>query len=596
MGLLDALKKVRDLLPARQRRQAIWLFLLMTVVGCLETVGIASILPFIVVASRPETLRGEGLLADIYRATGLSSEHQFLILLGAAVFLLLLISNIVKAFSSWKTFSYTNLFGQTIAERLIRSYLSQPYDYFLGRNSSELGKNVLSEVQEVVQDVIQPGMIVAARSIVVIFLAGLLIVSDPYLAVTAVLVFGGAYGILYVFTRARASRQGIKRVQANRERFHTVAEAFSGIKEVKLRGLEHAYASRFAASARRYAKLQAANQTLSQVPRYALEVLAFGSVVLLVIYLLATRDGMAEALPVIALYAFAGYRLLPNVQEIFGGLARMRFTKPALDSLHRDFAAKTAEFHETESPVAPMAVTQSISLKDVSYRYPSGEKPAVSGIDIVIPKGARVGFVGPTGSGKSTIVDVLVGLLRPTTGTLQIDGVDLETSAQLRAWRSAIGYVPQRIFLADDTVAANIAFGDRSATPEMARVERAARIAQIHEFVVTALPEKYETKVGENGVRLSGGQQQRLGLARALYNAPTVVIFDEATSALDNKTEDEVMAALDQLDSDCTVIMIAHRLRTLAKCSIVFEVSGGRIIRTGSFAEIVRTHEDSDGG
>lgn len=587
MGIIGSIRKIAAMLPPSLTRRAILLLVMMVAVALLETVGVVSVVPFIAVASRPQLLHENQWLNMAYEASGATSEYQFLIYLGIMVFLLLVVSNAFKVLSTWQINAFSYLTGKSLSTRLIEAYLSQPYSYFLGRNSAELAKNVLVEVQTVVSEAVQPAMIAIARLAVALSLAAVLIFTDPLLAVSVVAFFGLTYGVLYGLLRARIARLGVEDSRANEDRFLAVSEAFAGIKEVKLRGLEQSYTARYTIPAQRYARLRAWNQTMSQVPRYFIEALAFGSVVLLVIYLLSSGGGgMAEVLPTIAIYAFAGYRLLPISQEIFGALTRIRFSQSAVDLLYRDYMEKTAVQAADVGKTEPVAFERDIRLDNLSYRYPSGDRVVVRNVDLSIRKGARAGFVGPTGSGKSTIIDLMLGLLQPAEGRVLVDGQDINAGGRLRGWQCQIGYVPQHIFLADDTIAANIAFGAKEA-PDLARVERVARMAQIHDFIASELPEKYQTNVGEGGIRLSGGQRQRLGLARALYGDPAVLIFDEATSALDNKTEDDVMAALDRLQHDCTVIMIAHRLRTLSKCDVVFEVSGGRITRTGSFADVV---------
>lgn len=587
--------KVRDVLPSPERRQAIWLLGMMTVVALLETVGVASVVPFIIVVSNPQVLHQDGWLGTLYASTGIEGEHRFLVLLGASVFVILLVSNAFKALTTWLINRYTQLTAHVVSTRLISAYLAQPYDYFLTRHTAELGKNVLAEVKQVVNGVLQPGMTVLARIVVAIFLFALLLVSDPILAISVATILGGAFGLLYGATRLHLSRTGLERFKMNRERFHIAAEAFSGVKEVKLRGLEATYASQFALPSLRFAQLQAANQTLAQVPRYGLEVIAFGGILLVILYLLTVRQKLEDLLPLIALYVFAGYRLLPTFQEIFASLAKMRFAQPALEHLHCDIIAKSAVARPSPRPTVPLSFSVGIELKHVSYRYPAGKRPVLHDICLEIRKGQRVGFIGPTGSGKSTVVDLILGLLRPTTGEVLIDGQALQSETTIRRWQRRIGYVPQHIYLADDTVAANIAFGEPTQTVDLTMVERAARMAQLHDFIQNDLPQGYDTPVGERGIRLSGGQRQRLGVARALYGDPAVLVLDEATSALDHKTEAALIETLDELDSNCTVIMIAHRLSTVRQCNILFQFESGRLVASGPHAELLDAQELAHG-
>jgi ABC-type bacteriocin/lantibiotic exporter with double-glycine peptidase domain len=288
----------------------------------------------------------------------------------------------------------------------------------------------------------------------------------------------------------------------------------------------------------------------------------------------------------IALYAFAGYRMLPTMQEIFASVARVRFTQPALDLLHRDLMEKSSG-ELTPRPAAALPFKRAIRLTNVNYRYPAGDRPVLQNIELEIPRGVRVAFIGPTGAGKSTVVDLILGLLQPTTGTVSVDDQPLQSVDVIRRWQRQIGYVPQHIFLADDTIAANIAFGQPPQEIDQVAVQRAARMAQLHEFIANELPQGYDTKVGERGIRLSGGQRQRLGLARALYGDPSVLVLDEATSALDTTTEDTVREALDGLDENHTVILIAHRLSTVRNCDILYKLDQGRLVASGSHDEVL---------
>lgn len=584
----DVILKVREILPPQQRRQALGLFAMTTLVALLETAGVVSIIPFMMVVANPKVLHGGGWLSRIYDASGIESENHFLFLLGVGVFLVLVVGNAAKAFTTWKTQKFTQFAGHVVSERLIRAYLAQPYDYFLTRHSSDLGKNVLIEVNQVITGLVQPGMTAISRGIITLFLSALLIITDPLLAITVVAMLGGAYALLYHIIRGYLARIGQDRLTANRERYHVTSEAFAAVKEIKLRGLETAYSRRYSGPSLRYAQRQSATQSLSELPRYGLEVIAFGGILTIVLYLLTAQQGLEGALPLIALYALAGYRMLPNVQEVFAGMAKVRVTRPALDLLYRDLKEKTAQISKSRPALStPLPFERNIRLDRVSYQYPAGSKPVIREISLEIPRGARVGFIGPTGSGKSTIMDMILGLLQPKAGTVLIDGRALDSEALVRGWQSRIGYVPQHIFLADDTVAANIAFGQPDGTVDLALVERAARMAQLHDFIVNELAQGYDTPVGERGIRLSGGQRQRLGLARALYGDPAVLVLDEATSALDTETEDAVMQALDGLSNDCTVIMIAHRLSTVRQCDVLFKVKAGRIVATGSYEQVV---------
>jgi ABC-type bacteriocin/lantibiotic exporter with double-glycine peptidase domain len=584
--MLETFNKIRDILPRRQRHEAVALFAVMTLAGLIEAASVASIIPFMAVIANPGILHQAGVLGRMYAWTGSTDDAQFLFLLGLVLFVVLIVGNAVKALTTWLIQQYTFFTGHVLARSLVGAYLAQPYSYFLSRHTAELGKNVLAEVQQVVVGVIQPGLTLLARCVVAVLMLSLIVVADPMLALGAIAVLGGGYGILYVASRRYLSRIARERVEANRARYHVTVEAFAAIKEIKLRGLEQAYLARFAEPSRKLAQSIAASQALSQLPRYGLESIAFGGVLATILYLLHTRGGLVGALPMISLFAFAGYRMLPTLQEIFSSLASMRFAKPALSLLHRDLTDKRGA-PTVRAPLKPLPFGKELQLDRVSFRYPTGDRDVLHNVSLTISRGDRIGFVGPTGSGKSTIIDLILGLLSPTSGQVLVDGQLLKAQHNISRWQSQIGYVPQQIFLADDTIAANIAFGALENRVDSTLVERAARMAQLHDFIVNELPAGYATPVGERGVRLSGGQRQRLGLARSLYGNPAVLVLDEATSALDSATEDEVITALDGIGRECTIIMIAHRVSTLRHCDILVKIESGRIAAVGSYADVV---------
>jgi len=307
-----------------------------------------------------------------------------------------------------------------------------------------------------------------------------------------------------------------------------------------------------------------------------------------VLYLIAQSGSFASAMPIIALYAFAGYRLMPALQQIYGAVTQLRFAGPALDALHADLMIlQPAHPNPSQDDIV---LKQAITLNDVQYRYPNAPQLALKNLSLTIPAKSTVGLVGTTGSGKTTTVDLILGLLEAQQGTLEVDG-QVITEHNRRPWQRAIGYVPQQIYLADDTVAANIAFGVNAKDIDQHAVERAAKIANLHDFVASELPQQYQTTVGERGVRLSGGQRQRIGIARALYHNPQVLILDEATSALDNLTEQAVMEAVHNLGHEITVILIAHRLSTVRQCDRIYLLERGEVRTSGTYDELIASNQ-----
>ena len=626
----DVIKKFRDLLDRRERRNAVILFCMILTTGVLEAVGVASVMPFLSVLSNPGVIQEKAYLSWPYNALGFTDTNTFLFFLGIAVFCIVVFGLSFRALTEYFLARYTQMRNYSLSSRLLRSYLSRPYTWFLNRHSADLGKTILSEVGQVINQALIPTAEVIAKGVIVLCLVGMLFVIDPVVALLAAGLLGGSYFVIYLALRRFLSRIGKDRVKANQERFQIAQEAFGGIKEVKAAGLEQGYFRSFLNPARRFAKHQAANRIAGMVPRFFLEALAFGGMLIVILILLAVRGGtLDQVLPTLGVFAFAGMRLLPAMQQVYQNATKLRFGTPALDALYKDMMQGETSTQETistkrSSDIAPLHLHNHIKLSQVTYTYPGATQPAIDNLDMTIDANTTVGLAGATGAGKTTLGDLIMGLLPPDHGQILVDGQPILESAyspsnlspsthnssndsnsssstdnrQLitdncqRSWQRALGYVPQQIFLADDTVAANIAFGVPAEEIDMQAVERAAKIAELHEFVLQELPNVYETYVGERGVRLSGGQRQRIGIARALYHDPDVLILDEATSALDNLTEKAVMDAVHNLTREKTIILIAHRLSTVQKCDQIFLLEHGRLIGQGTYDQLLNTSQE----
>jgi len=564
----------------------------MLIMAFMEMIGVASIMPFVAVLANPDVIETNSYLAKAYNALSFSNPESFLFFLGLVVFILFVSSLAFKALTSYAIMRFSNMRQHTIACRLLSAYLRQPYDYFLSRNTADMGKSILSEVGQVTSGVLVPVMRLFSGIAVAAAILSLLLFIEPLMSVCVALLLGGAYGAVYIISRRLLKRIGEDRILANQQRYVLANEVLNGIKELKLLGRDQAYLSRFKEPSERFARHQATSGVIGTLPNYAIQAVAIGGVLVIVLYLLGKHEGLEGALPLITLYAYAGYRLMPAFQEIFINATRLRFYVPALESLYKDMIAKENQVLTTsQTPVEKVGLERSIKLVNVSYRYPGADVDALKELNLTITAGSSAAFVGKTGAGKSTAVDIVLGLLNPTSGQILINGQLLE-KYNLRAWQDNIGYVPQSIYLADDTIAANIAFGIAEDNVNQEAVKRAAQAAHIHEFIVTELPDGYQTIVGERGIRLSGGQRQRLSIARAIYHDPDVIVFDEATSALDNSTEFAVMQAIEEMHGVKTVILIAHRLTTVRKCDQIFMLEKGQCIAQGTYQELLTNNEN----
>ncbi len=580
------------LLTPYERKKAGLLMIMMFVMALLDMIGVASILPFMAVLTNPEIIESNVILDKMYKASttfGVENNQDFLFALGILVFIILVFSLTFKAITTYVQIRFVLMREYSVSKRLMRGYLSQTYSWFLNRNSADLGKTILSEVSQVIGGGLKPFMDLIAQSMIAIALIILLIATNPKLAFIVGVSLGGAYGLIFYFTRLYLNRIGKERLKSNFLRFKIINEAFGASKEVKVGGFEENYVKKFSISARNTARTQASAGAINQIPRFFLEAIAFGGIILLILYMMSRLGNFNNSLPIISLYVFAGYRLMPAVQHIYLSFSKLTFVGPSLDKLYNDLENLKLRNENLDQDI--LAFNKSICLKNINYNYPESSREALKNINLNIPAKSTVGLVGTTGSGKTTTVDIILGLLEAQEGTLEVDG-RIITKQNSRSWQRSIGYVPQHIYLSDDTVAANIAFGNEPQHFNLNSIEKASKIANLHEFVINELPKKYQTIIGERGVRLSGGQRQRIGIARALYNNPQILILDEATSALDNQTEKAVMDAVNNLRKDITIILIAHRLSTVKKCDKIFILDKGEVKNEGKFEELIKVNEN----
>nr|WP_272507017.1 ABC transporter ATP-binding protein [Salinibacter ruber] len=569
------------------------LFVAVLVMATLEMVSVASIMPFLSVAADPSSVHEKVYLSWVYETFGFADTSTFLTALGLVALTALVASNAFIVLTTWALYRYAWGLNHSLSRRLLRNYLHQPYEYFLNKNSAELGKNVLQEVKEVVNELLVRTLTGGAKGIAASFIISYLIFVNPVVALMITVVLGTAYTIIYFAVKNRLDIYGERRVATNTKRYQIVNEAFGGIKQVKLRAKENAFLEQYDDPSKRYSRYQARFRIIRQVPRYVLEAIAFGGIILIAIYLIMLQNNIREVIPMLGLYAFAGYRLMPALQHAFKGIASARFNLAALEQLRQgliDQAAPVLRSNSTKEQVkTSITFDDCLVLDRVQFTYPGAEVPAIEDLSLEIPAQTTVGFVGKTGSGKTTTVDLVLGLLRPQQGVISVDGTPLQDDT-IRRWRQNIGYVPQHIYLSDDTVARNIAFGVPKSEIDIDAVRDAARRAHICDFVEGELPDQWNTVVGERGVKLSGGQRQRIGIARALYHNPSVLVFDEATSALDQATEASVMEAIYELEADHTMLMIAHRLSTVKRADKIIMLEQGRKVGEGTYDELAEGH------
>ena len=568
--MINDLKKIWAIFTPAERRKAVWMLGLVILMAMAETGGVLSIMPFLSVLARPDVIYENVWLQWLYEAFEFQDARGFITALGLASIAIVLASSAFKTITLHLINRFIHLLRHAISSRLLSRYLHQPYEYFLLHNTSELRRNVLSEVDQLLFNLIQPVSQLIAQGAVVLAMLVLLFIYNPLTALCIIAVVGLLYGAIYVLVRKRLTRMGVERQAANGQRFQACNESLDGIKDVKITHSAAAYQGKFNHASREYSRHLAAGETLAQSPLYMVEAVGYTGLILIALMLMLQSGDIAQILPALGLYGFAAYRMLPSVQIMYRGFAKLKFSSAALAAVHHDMILP-----EDDTPAAAnrLAPRKAIRLEHVSYAYPSTpDTPVLHGFDLIIPAGTSIGIAGASGAGKSTVMDLLLGLLAPQNGRLIVDDTPI-TADNVAAWQRAIGYVPQHIYLADASVAENIAFGVPSKDIDMQAVERAARAAQLHEFIVTELATGYDTRLGERGIRLSGGQRQRIGIARALYRDPPVLFMDEATSALDGQTENAVNEAINRLSGDKTILVIAHRQTSLRYCEKVIDLS-----------------------
>ncbi|KQX98973.1 ABC transporter ATP-binding protein [Rhodanobacter sp. Root480] len=561
--MTNDLKKIWAIFTPAERRKSVWMLILVALMALAETGGVLSIMPFLSVLGRPDVIHQNHWLQLAYDRLGFEDARSFLIALGLVSIATVLGSSVFKTIVLHLLNRFIHLLRHSVSARLLSRYLRQPYEFFLTRNPSVLSRNVLSEVDQLLFNLIQPLSQLIAQGAVVLAVLLLVFLYNPLTALAIVMVVGLLYGGIYGLVRKRLVRIGTERQAANAHRFQSCNEVLGGIKDVKVTHAAMAYQEKFNRASRQLSRHMATSDTLSQSPLYLVEAVGYCGLILLALVLMLNRGDIAHVLPALGLYGFAAYRLLPSAQIMYRGLAKLKFSSAALDSVHHDLVLPDDETVASGPMLAPR---KEIRLQNIRYAYPSTpNKPVLDHLNLHIPAGTSVGIVGKTGAGKSTLMDILLGLLQPRSGTLYVDDTALD-AGNVAAWQRAIGYVPQHIYLADASVAENIAFGVARKDIDMAAVQRAARAAQIHDFVVDELKDGYDTSIGDRGIRLSGGQRQRIGIARALYRDPPVLFMDEATSALDGETEDALNESIQELSDTKTILVIAHKESSLKYC------------------------------
>ena len=575
------------LLP-RHRVQFFLLLGLMLANALAEVVSLGLLLPFLGILTAPDRVMAHPLVHGHLQAWGIQSARELVLPLTLAFIAAVLVSAAIRMLLLWATTRFSLTAGVALSGETYRKTLYQPYLVHVARNSSGVISGLTTKINTVVFGVLTPVLVLLSSAVLLVAIIATLLSIDPLVALAAAITLAGSYALITWTTRKRLARNGQRITEGQTQLLRTLQDGLGCIRDILLDGTQRVYRDIYAQVDRPLRQAQCDNTFIAQSPRLLMEAVGMVMIAALAYALSLRPGGIAAAVPVLGALALGAQRLLPALQQaysawqsIVGNLASLADVVELLD---QDVPGQLL------GPAPPpLQFQREIHFEDVCFRYGPEGPWVLDGLSLRIAKGARIGFVGSTGSGKSTTLDLLMGLLWPTRGSISVDGARLDEGT-LRAWQQSIAHVPQSIYLADASLAENIAFGVPSAGIDMERVRRAARQAQILDFIESA-PAGFDAEVGERGVRLSGGQRQRIGIARALYKDASVLVFDEATSALDNATEQSVMRTIGDLDRKLTVLMIAHRLTTVRDCDQIVLLEHGRVLALGTYDELLRGSE-----
>lgn len=570
--------KLYDLARPYGRRNLAVVFGVTFIQGIFQLVGVGAVFPFLTLAADPVNARKSVIGASLLGMLPEMADSTLLTVAGLFSILMLFLSNGLLLLGEVVRTRYAQGLGHWLRVRMIARIIANPYSYFLHRNTGELMKKTVVDVNQMVTSVLLPLLDCVSRLLTALLLLATFIIVDPVLAITAAIGLGGFYGVVFKVLKSRRGHHSMLLNVANRGSMREAQQLLGGIKPVKVHQSEAVFIDRYARHSRMQATLQKWQPIYQNTPRYLIESVAFGGMVAAVVIFTARGQNLTSLLPQLGVMALAGYRLLPNLQTIYGSATHASLMSHTVDEVHEEFITKSKvpSPAKVAPPAKPLEWSKKLRVDQLTFRHTGCASPLFSNLTFEVLKNQFVAVVGPTGSGKSTLIDLLLGLHCPEAGQILIDDVPLSPD-RIAAWRADIGYVPQEIFLLDDTIAANIAFGLGGDDIDLGRVAEVAQIAQIADFIERELPNGYQSNVGERGVRLSGGQRQRIGLARALYHRPTTLVLDEATSALDERTEAALMQAIESFHGKLTLIVIAHRLSTIEKADVVLTVEKGMV-------------------
>lgn len=579
-----------DLLKKNERIKFSIILLLSIITGLVQSVSVASFMPFINMLLNIDVIKENEILSFLYEFGRFRNDNQFIIFTGILIAILILFSNSMAIVTGWVKNKFILFTAHNFSKRLLRKYLSQNYEFILNRNTSELSKNILNDVFELTNGYLNGFMDMIINIIMIIFVISLLMIVNVQVTLFILGFFVFVYGSLIFFSKSKLKSTGERAILANMAKYKYANEALNGFKISKTLGIEDFLTERFSVASKKHAKYRLFAKTIQEVPKYIIDALIFSGLATAIVIFIIQGRNVDNIIPVISVYTIAGYRIMPELAKVFTAYSNIAHNRPVVESLYHELYDIDEIEKSNPTGIDTIHFGESIHVNNVSFNYQDAENTLVD-INIDIAYGQVIGFAGTTGAGKTTLIDIFLGLLIPQAGNIKIDGTELKTN-NLAQWRSFIGYVPQDIFLIDDTIRANIAFGIPPENIDDEQIKRVAKISAISDFIENELPQAYFSQIGERGVRLSGGQRQRIGLARALYRNPQVLVLDEATSALDGATEASVVKGIHNDSQVKTILIIAHRLNTLKSCDRIYLLEKGRIIDSGTYNYLLTNNSE----
>lgn len=582
MYILNIIRSIYSVLNPEQKTRMLLMQLFFIFSAVVQVVGIASIAPFIGIISNPESIQSSKILSFLYTTGNFQSNQSFIVAFAFLSIGMIFISNIVSALTLWLQIKFSIYIGSTLQYQLFEKYLNRDYLFHKSNNYTQLIATISADAPRFIYMVLQPYLLMCSQLFVAaIILIGLLFL-DPIVAIGSALIVGGAYLLTYWLIKKSLNRHGEIVTQRNRSIQAIMSEAFIGVKDIKLNALEPKYSDNYKSANKRGLESTAYITLSGDLPRYAIETVSFSAILLFAILLLQKSSETANVVSMLSIYALAGYKLLPTMQQIYKSISSISANGAVSIFLREQLEVETA--NNARIDVDPIADVQTIALEGMTYQYPNTTNPALDNISVTFTKGQLNTIAGPSGSGKSTLADIILGLLQPASGKLFIDGKEA-TGTDLVAYQRSIGYVPQHIFILDDNVIANVAFGVHKNDVDIEKVIQALQQANAMEFV-EKLPQGLETRLGQDGKLLSGGQRQRIGIARALYRNNKILVLDEPTSALDIESEHDLMQLLNQLKYERLTIVISHRPAAIKLSDRIIVIADGALIANGSYEEL----------